>query len=106
MLHHGGESVRHPRVPENGRYSLLPEQRAALFVKPRGALMAQRQILMDLCPEAERFFTEVVHRRPATWRRHDLPTIWALFEEVGARKLREAFAAPDQEKPPRKRTVA
>jgi transposase len=92
VLHHAGQAVRHPRVPENGRYSLLPEQREALFVKPRGELMAQRQILMDLCPEAERFFTEVVHRRPQSWRRGDLPAIWALFEEMGPRKLRQAFA--------------
>jgi hypothetical protein len=92
VLHHAGQRVRHPRIPENGKYSLLPEQRAALFVKPRGAIMAKRQILMDLSPEAERFFTELVHRRPHSWRGHDLPVLWELFEEWGPRKLREGFA--------------
>jgi transposase len=93
VLHYHQEQVRHPRIPENGRYSLLPEHRAALFVKPRGEVMAKRQILMDLSPEAERFFTELVHRRPKSWRTHDLPVVWALFEEWGPGKIREAFAA-------------
>lgn len=92
LLQYQGERVRHPRVPENGRYSLLPEHQAALFVKPRGEIMAKRQILMDLSREAEVFFTELVHRRPATWRSHDLPRLWALYEAWGARKLRAAFA--------------
>jgi transposase len=92
VLHHAGETVRHPRVPENGQYSLLPEHRAALFVKPRGKIMAQRQILMDLAPAAEAFFTELVHRRPMSWRTQDLPAIWALFEAWGPARLREAFA--------------
>jgi hypothetical protein len=92
VLHYQGERVEHPRVPENGRYSLLPQHREALFVKPRGEVMAKRQILMDLSPEAEAFFTQLVHRRPQTWRQNDLPRLWALYEAWGARKLREAFA--------------
>ncbi len=83
VLHHDGQQIVHPRVPANGRYSLLPEHRAPLFVKPRGAIMAKRQILMDLCPEGQRFFTELVHRRPDTGREQDLPTAWALFEKLG-----------------------
>jgi transposase len=92
VLSHNGESVRHPRLPSNGRYSLLPEHRPALFVKPRGEIMAKRQILMDLCPEGEAFFTELVHRRPDTWRTADLPVAWELFERCGERKLSQAFA--------------
>lgn len=92
MLHYSGECVAHPRIPSNGRYSLLPEHRAALMVKPRGAVMAKRQILMDLCPEAEDFFTELVHRRPQTWREQDLPVAWELFEKQGEARIREAFA--------------
>lgn len=92
VLHYHQERVTHPRVPENGRYSLLPEHRDALFVKPRGAIMAKRQILMDVCPEGEAFFTELVHRRPQSWRERDLPLIWELFEQVGAARMREAFA--------------
>ena len=77
--------------PTNGSYSLLPEHRAPLFVKPRGKVMAQRQILMDLCPEGERFFTELVHRRPQTWREQDLPGAWALFESLGEQRMGEAL---------------
>lgn len=91
VLHHAGEQVRHGRIPSNGRYSLLPEHRAALFVKPRGAIMAKRQILMDLCPEAFRFFTELAHRRPDTWRERDLPQAWELFEREGESRMVEAF---------------
>lgn len=92
VLHYQGQAVRHARVPENGRYSLLPEHREALFVKPRGAIMAKRQIVLDACPAATAFFTHLVHRRPQTWRQHDLPVVWALYEAWGARKLNEALA--------------
>src|SRR5439155_969956 len=91
LLHHTGEPVVHPRVPANGRYSLLPEHRAARFVKPRGALMAKRQILMDLCPEGEAFFTQLVHRRPQSWRERDLPVLWELFEELGETRMVAGF---------------
>jgi transposase len=92
VLHYNGQQVTHPRIPANGRYSLLPEHRPSLFIKPRGAVMAKRQILMDLCPEGERFFTELVHRRPRTWREQDLPQAWELFENRGEAVLREALA--------------
>lgn len=91
MLHYDGQEVAHPRVPANGCYSLLPERRAPLFVKPRGALMAKRQILMDLCPEGLHFFTELVHRRPDTWREQDLPLAWELFEKVGEERMAAAL---------------
>jgi transposase len=92
VLHSLTEQVVHPRTPANGRYSLLPQHRAALFVKPRGEIMAKRQILMDLSPVAERFFTELVHRRPTSWRERDLPVLWTLFEQHGAERLGVAFA--------------
>lgn len=92
VLHYNQEHLVHPRIPSNGRYSLLAEHRPALFVKPRGAVMAKRQILVDLCPAAEDFFTELVHRRPATWREQDLPIAWELFEKEGEARIREAFA--------------
>lgn len=91
VLHYQGPPAVHPRVPANGKYSLLPEHRAPLFVKPRGKVMAQRQILMDLCREGEQFFTELVHRRPQTWRQQDLPVAWSLFEELGEPRMREAL---------------
>lgn len=91
VLHYHDQQVVHPRVPNNGRYSVLPEHRAPLFVKPRGAVMAKRQLLMDLCPEAAQFFTELVHRRPHTWRERDLPTAWQLFETLGEQRLVDGF---------------
>jgi len=96
VLHHQvgqgqAETCTHPRFPANGRYSLLAEHRAPLFIKPRGKIRAQRQILMDLCPAGERFFTELVHRRPHTWREKDLPVTWSLFEEIGDDRLVQAF---------------
>jgi transposase InsO family protein len=91
VLHHDGQQIVHPRVPANGRYSLLPEHRAPLMVKPRGAIMAKRQILMDLCPEGQLFFTELVHRRPDTWRDQDLPAAWALFEKLGEVEMAAAL---------------
>lgn len=91
VLHYDGQQVVHPRQPANGRYSLLPEHRAPLFVKPRGAIMAKRQILMDLCPEGLQFFTELVHRRPDTWREQDLPAAWELFEQCGEERMAAAL---------------
>lgn len=88
VLHYHQAEAVHRRIPANGKYSLLPEHRSALFLKPRGKIMAQRQILMDLCPEGEQFFTALVHRRPQTWRQQDLPEVWALFEELGDERMR------------------
>lgn len=91
ILQYQGERVQHPRLPENRKYSLLPEHQKALFVKPRGAIMLQRQLLMDLDLVVERFFTgcppdregRMVHRRPDTWRKKDLPPLWAAYERYG-----------------------
>jgi transposase len=91
VLQHSQAQVEHPRIPENGRYSLLPEHRRFLFLKPRGMVMAKRQILMDLCPEAEQFFTELVHRRPQLWREQDLPLVWELFERLEVEEMIAAF---------------
>lgn len=88
---YSGKSVEHPRFPENGKCSILPEQRADLFVKPRGEVMAKREMLMDVCPEAESFFTEIVHKRPMAWREEDLPRIWRLYEIHGEKWMREAI---------------
>ena len=86
-----GKSVEHPRFPENGKSSILPEQRASLFIKPRGEVMAKRQMLMDMCPEAQDFFTEMVHKRPMAWREVDLPRIWSLYEIHGEKWIKKAF---------------
>ena len=93
VLGYQGERVRHPRALPNGKYSLLPEHQAALFVKPRGAIMLQRQIMMDDAPIVETFFTALVHRRPDTWRTKDLPALWALREALGPEPFVAVVAA-------------
>lgn len=89
VLCYQGERIAHRRLGlpgqegEHQQYSLLPEHRPALFRKPRGAIMLKRQILMDLDPVVHRFFTELVHRRPQSWREKDLPGLWSAFEQLG-----------------------
>ena len=92
VLCYQGERVRHARQPRNGKYSLLPEHQEALFVKPRGAVMAKRQILMDAAPVVEQFFTQLVHRRPESWREKDLPSLWRQYEAVGEAAFVAAIA--------------
>jgi hypothetical protein len=66
-----GRFVReHARVPEQGKDSLHPEDRAARLAQvagKRGRLYLKRQELLDLGPAAERFLTEIVHRHRFTW---------------------------------------
>jgi transposase len=93
VLCYQGERIRHPREPRNGRYSLLPEHQAPLFVKPRGAVMLKRQIMMDDAPVVEAFFTELVHRRPDTWRAKDLPVLWLQREAWGPEVFVAAIAS-------------
>jgi transposase len=64
------ESI-HPRVPEHGRDSILPEHRTARLAKvagDRGRLYLKRQEILDLGPIAEAFLTEIVHRHRFTWK--------------------------------------
>ncbi len=79
-------SMERNRLP--AEWSTLP----FALSRPRRAVMAKRQILMDLCPEGERFFTELVHRRPLTWRDTDLPVAWEIFERHGESAISAAFA--------------
>ncbi len=53
-IHAGAEHVAtHPRVPVNGRDSVLPGQRHELLEKRGGRPYAMRQFLLDLCPAAD-----------------------------------------------------
>jgi hypothetical protein len=58
----------HPRYPLNGRYSILPEQRAQVLEKSGARPFVKRQLLADLCPAATWYMTELRHKRPETWR--------------------------------------
>lgn len=61
----------HPRVPEQGKDSIHPEDRAARLAQvagKRGRLYLQRQEIFDLGPAAVAFLTEIVHRHRFTWQ--------------------------------------
>lgn len=67
----GRHSSVHPRIPECGSTSILPEHRTARLAKisgERGRLYLKRQELLDLGPVAETFLTEIVHRHRFTWK--------------------------------------
>lgn len=80
----------HPRFPTNGKYSVLPEQREELLTKDGARPFVKRQILMDLCPAAEWFMTEVRHRRPEQWK-EEVDRIFELLEPHGELAVREAL---------------
>lgn len=82
--------AEHPRHPLNGKYSVLPDQRHALLGKAGARPYSKRQLLMDLCPAAEWFVTEIRHRRPDTWK-EDIGAAYALLEAHGESSLRDAF---------------
>jgi len=81
----------HPRVPLNGRYSILPEQRAQVLEKSGARPYVKRQLLADLCPAATWYMTELRHKRPDRWR-EDVDKIFALLEEHGEERVRDALA--------------
>ena len=80
----------HPRYPMNGKYSVLPEQRAELLTKDGARPFAKRQFLMDMCPAAHWLLTEIRHRR-AEWWEQEVDDLYALFEEFGEAAVRDAM---------------
>ena len=89
-----GLAVPHPRLEAARAASILPEHRAAMVEAVRGGrakLYYQRQSLWELGPTAERWLTELVHRRPAGWRR-DVEACFELLQDSGAQPLLDAFA--------------
>ncbi len=82
--------VVHPRRPTNGKYSVLPGQREALLTKDGARPYVKRQILMDLCPAAEWFMTEVRHRRPDRWK-EEVDRVFELLDQHGERAVRDAL---------------
>lgn len=85
-----GAPLTHPRRPENGKYSVLPEQREQLLTKDGARPYVKRQLLMDLSPAAEWFMTEVRHRRPDLWEQ-DVERVFVLLEQHGERAVRDAL---------------
>ena len=80
----------HPRVPVNGIYSVLPEQRCELLEKRGARPYAMRQLLLDLCPAATWYLTEIRYRRPDHWS-EQVERLYALLEEHGEAALQAAF---------------
>jgi len=90
-IHDGTELVAsHPRVPVNGSYSVLPEQRPELLEKRGARPYAMRQLLLDLCPAATWYLTEIRHRRPDHWS-EQIEQLYALLEVHGERAMQAAF---------------
>lgn len=90
-VHVGKDAPRvHPRRPANGKYSVLPDQREELLTKDGARPYVKRQVLMDLCPAAEWFMTEVRHRRPDHWR-DEVDHVFALLEGHGEPAVRDAL---------------
>lgn len=87
----------HPRMPENGRSSVHPEHAEELFRFRRGKPYAQRQLLLDLNPSVEPYFTELVHRRPQSWER-DIEQIYELYQRIGRTDLLAAIALATEQR--------
>jgi transposase len=91
----GRHEETHPRVPANGTTSYLEEHRAqalAAVSGERARLYAKRQQLLELGGKVEQFLTEIVHRRPRTWK-GDVEALHALLLQVGADRLLEVIEA-------------
>ena len=95
----------HDRVPEQGKDSFHPEDRAARLAQvagKRGRLYLKRQEILDLGPAAEAFLTEIVHRHRFTWQGeveqlHEALTQHgpaALHRALAAAHTRELYGAP------------
>ena len=95
----------HPRVPEQGKDSLHPEDRTARLAQvagKRGRLYLKRQEILDLGPAAESFLTEIVHRHRFTWQGeveqlHEALTRYgpaALHRALAVAHRRELYGAP------------
>ena len=82
--------AEHPRFPENGKSSVLPEHAEELFQIKRGKPYAQRQLLLDLAPIVEPYLTELVHRRPLAWE-EDVDTTYQLYQRIGHNELLAAI---------------
>jgi transposase len=84
----------HPRFPPEGKTSYRKEDRAMLLAAvsgDRAKLYARRQQILELGPVAEAYLTEIVHKRPRTWR-GDVERLYDLLLEVGPKRLLSAMS--------------
>ena len=88
----------HPRVPEQGKDSLHPEDRAARLAQvagKRGRLYLKRQEILDLGPAAEAFLTEIVHRHRFTWQ-GEVEQLHGALSQHGPAALHRALTIAHQ----------
>jgi transposase len=84
----------HTRVPEQGKDSFHPEDRAARLAQvagKRGRLYLKRQEILDLGPAAEMFLTEIVHRHRFTWQ-GEVEQLHGALVQHGPAALHRALA--------------
>lgn len=80
----------HPRFPSHGMVSYLPGQRAAQLAAVAGArkrLYFMRERILELGPVGEGYLTELIHKRPHTWK-GDVERLFGLLEELGDERFR------------------
>ena len=85
----------HARVPEQGKDSIHPEDRARRLARvagKRGRLYLKRQEILDLGPAAEAFLTEIVHRHRFTWQ-GEVEQLHGALVQHGPAALHRALAA-------------
>jgi transposase len=90
----GRYEATHPRFP-NGNLSYpaeLRSQHLASVSGQRGRLYFQRQRLLELGAPAEHFLTELIHRRPRTWK-GDVERLYHLLNASGEEALLRALQA-------------
>lgn len=91
----GRHEVLHARFPSRGKLSYPPELRAehlATISGARGRLYFQRQRLLELGAVVVHFLTEIVHRRPRTWK-GDVEALYHLLDRHGEDRLLQAVQA-------------
>lgn len=92
VLRAGRHSVEHERDRGSG-ISCTAEQRGqrlAAVSGKRGRTYLKRQHLLDVGPEAERFLTELVHRRPWDWY-PSVDQLHDLLDSYGPERLHDAL---------------
>ncbi len=88
----GRWEATHPRV-ESGMASITPEHRAqtlAMVSGRRGRLCLKREQLLELGEVVLEYLTEVVHRRPASWK-SDVERMHELLTTYGEEALLRAI---------------